>query len=110
MGRTLTFCVSHVQRRPAQRNDEQRYHCAQHLPYHHARQHAAHWHFEAARHPNDAAPHVRPRAAAGIAMVGLQHRSEELMQSMRGLDEAGVRAVLVAVLGERIELERRLRG
>lgn len=42
-----------------------------------------------------------PLSPAAIACVGLQHRSEELLQSLRGLDEAGVRAVLVAVLAER---------
>lgn len=49
-----------------------------------------------------------PLSPAAVALVGLQHRSEDIMQSMRGLDEAGVRAVLVAVLAERLERERRL--
>ena len=48
-----------------------------------------------------------PVTVAGLARVGLQHRSEELMQSLRGLDEAGVRAVLVAVIAERREGEQR---
>lgn len=49
-----------------------------------------------------------PLDPAAVALVGLQQRSEELMQSLRGLDEAGVRAVLVAVLAERMALARRL--
>ncbi|KIG15361.1 hypothetical protein DB30_05693 [Enhygromyxa salina] len=42
-----------------------------------------------------------PLTPVELALVGLQHRSEELMQSLRGLDEAGARAVLIAVLAER---------
>lgn len=42
-----------------------------------------------------------PITPAGLAFVGLQHRAAELMQSLRGLDELGARAVLVAVLAER---------
>jgi hypothetical protein len=45
-----------------------------------------------------------PITPAGLALVGLQHRSEEIMQTLRGLDEPGVRAVLVAVVAERIEV------
>lgn len=47
-----------------------------------------------------------PLTPVGVACVGLQHRSEELMQTLRGLDEPGVRAVLVAVLAERRARER----
>jgi hypothetical protein len=47
-----------------------------------------------------------PITPVGLALVGLQHRAEELMQSLRGLDEPGVRAVLVAVTAERIAIER----
>lgn len=43
-----------------------------------------------------------PITPMGLALVGLQHRSEEFMQSLRGLDEPGVRAVLIAVAAERI--------
>ena len=42
-----------------------------------------------------------PITPVTLALVGLQHRSEELMQSLRGLDESGVRAVLIAVMAER---------
>jgi hypothetical protein len=42
-----------------------------------------------------------PLGPAGLAGNGLQHVQESLLGSMRGLDEAGVRAVLVAVLAER---------
>lgn len=48
-----------------------------------------------------------PVTVAALARVGLQHRAEEIMQSLRGLDEAGVRAVLIAVIAERREGERR---
>ena len=44
-----------------------------------------------------------PVTVAELARVGLQHRAEEIMQSLRGLDGAGVRAVLVAVIAERRE-------
>ena len=42
-----------------------------------------------------------PITPVSLSLVGLQYRSEELMQSLRGLDERGVRALLVAVLAER---------
>lgn len=42
-----------------------------------------------------------PVTVAELTRVGLQHRAAELMNVLRGLDEAGVRAVLVAVLAER---------
>ena len=48
-----------------------------------------------------------PITPVGLARVGLQHRSEEFMQSLRGLDESGVRAVLVAVAAERIAVQER---
>lgn len=48
-----------------------------------------------------------PITTAGLALVGLQHRAEEIMQSLRNLDEPGVRAVLVAVAAERIAIEER---
>lgn len=50
-----------------------------------------------------------PITPIGLARVGLQHRSEEFMQSLRGLDEAGVRAVLVAVAAERISNDEQRR-
>lgn len=43
-----------------------------------------------------------PITPVGLARVGLQHRSEEFMQTLRGLDQAGVRALLIAVAAERI--------
>jgi hypothetical protein len=49
-------------------------------------------------HRNHVTPPITP---VTLALVGLQHRSEEIMQSLRGLDEAGVRAVLIAVMAER---------
>lgn len=42
-----------------------------------------------------------PITPVSLAFAGLQHRAAELMQSLRGLDEKGARAVLVAVLAER---------
>ena len=48
-----------------------------------------------------------PLTPPALALAGFQHRVEELMQSLRGLDEAGTRAVLVAVLAERREAARR---
>ncbi len=48
-----------------------------------------------------------PITISELARVGLQHRAEELMQSLRGLDEPGVRAVLIAVAAERITIEER---
>ena len=44
-----------------------------------------------------------PLDSSELARVGLQDRAEPLLQTLRGLDEAAVRAVLVAVLGERLE-------
>jgi hypothetical protein len=48
-----------------------------------------------------------PITPVGLARVGLQYRSEEFMQSLRGLDEAGVRAVLIAVAAERMAAKER---
>ncbi|EDM79726.1 hypothetical protein PPSIR1_16730 [Plesiocystis pacifica SIR-1] len=48
-----------------------------------------------------------PITPVGLSLVGLQHRTEEFMQVLRGLDEPGVRAVLVAVTAERIEGEKK---
>jgi hypothetical protein len=42
-----------------------------------------------------------PVDAQRIAVTGFQYKSAELMAAFRGLDEAGVRAVLVCVLAER---------
>ncbi len=36
-----------------------------------------------------------------LTRVGLQHAASELLESLRGLEEPAVRAVLVAVLAER---------
>lgn len=38
-----------------------------------------------------------------LAAIGLQEDAERLLGAMRGLDAAAVRAVLVAVLAERME-------
>jgi hypothetical protein len=57
-------------------------------------------------HREDIAVPITP---AELARVGLQHRSEEFMQSLRGLEEPGVRAVLIAVAAERIAVEQRNR-
>lgn len=48
-----------------------------------------------------------PITPVGLARVGLQHRSEEFMQSLRGLAEPGVRALLIAVTAERLAVEER---
>ncbi|MFT7625335.1 MAG: hypothetical protein ACI9WU_004526 [Myxococcota bacterium] len=47
-----------------------------------------------------------PLYPAEVACIGLQHRVEAFMESMRFLDERGVRAVLVAVLAERARAEK----
>jgi hypothetical protein len=47
-----------------------------------------------------------PLTAHSIACVGFQFRHAELMNTLRGLGETGVRAVLVSVLAERIKAER----
>ncbi|MFV8753521.1 hypothetical protein ACNOYE_23460 [Nannocystaceae bacterium ST9] len=58
-------------------------------------------------HRNEIAIPITP---ANLAFVGLQHRAGEIMQSLRGLDEPGARAVLVAVLAERRQAEADARG
>ena len=42
-----------------------------------------------------------PVTPGSLAALGLQDWSEALLGSLRGLDESGVRAVLVCVLAER---------
>jgi hypothetical protein len=37
-----------------------------------------------------------------LTRVGLQHCANELLAAMRGLDDAGLRAVLVTVIAERL--------
>lgn len=46
-----------------------------------------------------------PVSTQRLTCVGFQYRNEQLMGSLRGLDEAGVRAVLVCVLAERLSPE-----
>ena len=48
-----------------------------------------------------------PPTMENLARVGLQHCANELLALLRNVDEAGVRAVLVAVIAERQALERR---
>ena len=43
-----------------------------------------------------------PLGPAGVACLGLQHHSEDILGHLRGLDKEAVRAVLVAVLAERL--------
>ena len=47
-----------------------------------------------------------PLDAHRIACVGFQFRHAELMDALRGLDEAAIRAVLVCVIAERLKAER----
>jgi hypothetical protein len=42
-----------------------------------------------------------PLTPAGVVCLGLQDDMEAVFSVMRGLDQSGVRAVLVAVLAER---------
>jgi hypothetical protein len=42
-----------------------------------------------------------PVTPGSLAALGLQDWSEALLGTLRGLEEAGIRAVLVAVLAER---------
>ncbi len=42
-----------------------------------------------------------PVSAWGLARIGLQHCQNPLLVQLRGLDAAGVRAVLTCVLAER---------
>jgi hypothetical protein len=44
-----------------------------------------------------------PLTVAELARVGLQHCAEDLLETLRDLDEKAVRAVLVAVLAERLQ-------
>jgi hypothetical protein len=44
-----------------------------------------------------------PFTAQSVACAGFQYRSGELMAALRDLEEAGVRAVLVCVLAERLQ-------
>lgn len=41
-----------------------------------------------------------------LARTGLQHCAPAILGQLRGLDEAGVRAVLIAVLAERVPTNR----
>lgn len=50
-----------------------------------------------------------PVTPAGVAAVGLQYTDGPLLSTLRGLDDRAVRAVLVAVLAERMHIERKLR-
>lgn len=47
-----------------------------------------------------------PINVLGLARTGLQHNAEELMHSLRGLDEPAVRAVLICVIAERRKKNR----
>lgn len=51
-----------------------------------------------------------PLTAWEVARFGLQQRQEALFDALRGLDAAGVRAVLVAVLAERAAVEANAQG
>lgn len=47
-----------------------------------------------------------PLTVEELARCGLQHVALELLDALRGLDRTAVRAVLVAVLAERLAAER----
>lgn len=47
-----------------------------------------------------------PVTIVGLTRLGFQNRSEPLLETFRGLDAAAVRAVLTAVLAERVAQER----
>ena len=47
-----------------------------------------------------------PISAHSIACAGFQYKHAELMSAFRGVDEAGIRAVLVCVLAERLSQEK----
>ena len=47
-----------------------------------------------------------PLTIADLTRVGLQHCAGDLLEMLRGLDHAGVRAVLVAVIAERLAQEK----
>ena len=42
-----------------------------------------------------------PLQVTDLTRIGLQSNAEEILGSLRGLDEPGVRAVLIGVLAER---------
>lgn len=48
-----------------------------------------------------------PLTAQRIACIGFQYKHQELMNAFRDLDQKSVQAVLVCVLAERLEAERR---
>lgn len=50
-----------------------------------------------------------PVSPWGLARIGLQHVQNPLLGQLRGLDAAGVRAVLVCVLAERKRQEGQAR-
>jgi hypothetical protein len=43
-----------------------------------------------------------PLTATELACIGLQHRSEDLLTTLRGQEESAVRVILVCVLAERM--------
>ncbi len=45
---------------------------------------------------------ILPFSAHSIACAGFQYKQTELMAAFRGVEESGVRAVLVCVLAERL--------
>ena len=47
-----------------------------------------------------------PLSATELARMGLQHCSAPLLAALRGVDAVGARAVLVAVLAERLPSNR----
>ena len=49
---------------------------------------------------------ILPLTAHSVACAGFQYKQQELMSNLRGLDEAGVRAVLVCVLAERLAKQK----
>ena len=49
---------------------------------------------------------ILPLTAHSVACAGFQYKQQELMANLRGLDESGVRAVLVCVLAERLAQEK----
>jgi len=51
-----------------------------------------------------------PLTIQDLTRVGLQHCAGELLEVLRGLDEKGVRAVLVAVIAERTASETHQRA
>lgn len=49
-----------------------------------------------------------PLQTSDLARVGLQFAAEEILGHMRGLEDAGVRACIVATVAERRAAEKRL--